>query len=60
MLVVYQRDGLARRGRLILERKSEAWELIGPEGGLKRNTTPVAKPLEVEVPADTLRVVLIR
>jgi hypothetical protein len=60
MLVVYQRDGLARRGKLTLDRKSEAWELIGPDGVLKRMTTPLAKPLEVEVPAEALRVVLIR
>jgi len=60
MLVVYHRDGRARRGRLTVDRKSEDWEIIGPDGDTIKRTTPVGKPMEFEIPAEELRVVLVR
>ena len=60
MLVVYHREGRARRGRLTVGRKSEDWEIIGPDGDSIKRTTPLGKPMEFEIPAEEVRVVLVR
>ncbi|MBN2085760.1 MAG: hypothetical protein JW748_11110 [Anaerolineales bacterium] len=60
MLVAYQRDGQACRAKLTVDGKSDTWEIIGPDGESTKRTTPAGKPMEFEIPAEELRVVLVR